>query len=101
MPHIVLTDEQIRALSETKDAVEVRDAEGKVVTFVKPLQPFEVEAILRHRERRARGGPPEPTIPSARVQALLQKAHEIDEREGMTREKMQELLRRSRSGEEL
>jgi hypothetical protein len=101
MAHIVLTDEQIRALREANGAIEARDAEGKVVTFLQPLEPYVVEAILKHRERRAQGGPREPGVPSARVQALLRKAHEIDEREGMTPEKMQELLRRARAGEEL
>ena len=98
MPHIVLTDEQIRALREANGAIEAR---RKVVTFLQPLEPYVVEAILKHRERRAKGGPREPGIPSGQVQAFLRRLHEIADREGMDEAKMRDLLRRRRAGEEV
>jgi hypothetical protein len=98
MPHIVLTPEQSRVLAEAGGTVEVRDAQGQVVSYLKRFTPDELEAILRHS---ARKGSTTPGIPSARVQAMLQKAHEIDDREGMTPEKMGELLRRTRAGQDL
>ncbi len=91
MPHIVLTEEQMQVVSQAPDSVEVRDPQGRILTYFKPFAPGELEAIFRHRLRK---GSNEPGIPSARVQAMLQKAHEIDERDGMTPEKMAELLRK-------
>src|SRR5689334_17294616 len=98
MPHIVLTDDQFRILSQATETVEVRDSQGRVLSYLKVFTPRELEAVLRHR---ARKGDAKSVIPSARVQAMLSKALEIDEREGMTPEKMGDLLRRTRAGEEL
>jgi|ERR1700722_10355360 hypothetical protein len=98
MPHIMLTDEQMQVVSQTTDSIEVRDPQGRILSFLKLFAPGELEAIVRHRLRR---GSTEPGIPSARVQAMLQKAHEIDDREGMTPEKMAELLRKVRKGDAL
>jgi hypothetical protein len=91
MAHIVLTEEQMQVVSRAPDCVEVRDPQGRILTFLKPFAPGELEAIFRHLLQK---GSNEPGIPSARVQAMLQRAHEIDEREGMTPKKMAELLRK-------
>jgi hypothetical protein len=98
MQHIVLTEEQMRILGQATAGVEVRDPQGRPVSFLWRFTPQELEAVLRHRVRQR---PSEPGIPSARVQAMLQKAHEIDGREGMTPEKMADLLRQARAGEPL
>jgi hypothetical protein len=98
MPQIVLTEDQSRIVAEATGPVEVRSAEGKILGSFQPLSSEEAEAVARYlRTRGSRG----PGIPSARVQAMLQKFHEIDEREGMTREKMAEILRRVKAGEPL
>jgi hypothetical protein len=92
MAHIVLTEEQAKALAETRETVEVRDAQGQVLALLQSLEPQEVEALHRLRKRRASGSS-EPTIPSARVQAMLRKLGEIDQQEGITQEKVAEVLR--------
>src|SRR5437588_6833140 len=98
MPEIILTEEQARVVAGASGTVEVRDPHGQLLAFLQPLHPKEVEAILRVRQRRA-SGKTEPGIPSARVQAMLRKLEEIDRREGITEEKMKEVLRRLRAGE--
>jgi hypothetical protein len=98
MPQIVLTDEQTRIVAQATGPVELRSAEGKILGAFQPLSPEEAEAVARYlRTKDSRG----PGIPSARVQAMLQEFHEIDEREEMTREKMEEILRRVKAGDPL
>jgi hypothetical protein len=98
MPRIVLTEEQARVLAESKGRVEVYDAQGRLMCFMdwlgKPLE----EIIAECKRRRASG---ERGIPGARVQAMLRRFEEIDRTEGMTREKMEEILRRVKAGEEI
>jgi hypothetical protein len=98
MPQIVLTEEQARIVAQATERVEVRTAEGRIIGSFQPLSPEEAEAVARYLRARGSKGP---GIPSARVQAMLQKFHEIDEREGVTREKMEEILRRVEAGEPL
>jgi hypothetical protein len=100
MPHIVLTPEQTQTVRNALELVEVRDSEGRILAFLTPLDPHEVEAILLLRQRRASPSP-EPAIPGARVHAMLCKLDEIDQREGITEEKVKEVLRKLRAGEEL
>jgi hypothetical protein len=97
MRRIQLTEEQSRILAESKESVEVYDSNGQLVSFVKWFDPEDAEAIARHLRRR--GLPKEPGIPSERVQAMLRRFEEIDRMEGMTREKMEEILRRVKAGE--
>jgi hypothetical protein len=97
MQRIVLTEEQSRILAESKENVEVYDSTGQLVSFVKWHEPREAEVIARYL--RQRGLPKEPGIPSERVKAMLRRFEEIDRTEGMTREKMEEILRRVKAGE--
>lgn len=98
MPRIVLTEEQTRILAESKERVEVYDAQGRLMCFMdwlgKPLE----EIIAECKRRQASG---ERGIPGAQVQAHLRKLEEIRQREGMDEAKMKELLRRMRAGEEV
>lgn len=97
MQRIQLTEEQSRILSESKENVEVYDSEGKLVSFLKWFEPMDAEAIARHLRRRDL--PKEPSIPSERVQAMLRRFEEIARTEGMTQEKMAEVVRRVKAGE--
>lgn len=97
MQRIQLTEEQSRILAEAKESVEVYDSNGQLVSFMKWFEPMDAEAVARHLRRR--GLPKEPGIPSERVQAMLRRFEEIDRTEGMTREKMEEILRRVKAGE--
>jgi hypothetical protein len=96
MKHIVLTSEQARVLSEAGSPVEVRDADGRTVAHLTPLDPADVEAIERFRRTRTVG---EPRVPSAQVQAHLRRLEEIRQQEGMDEAKMLDLLKRMRAGE--
>ncbi|SRR5579883_1108346 len=98
MPRIVLTEEQTRVLTESKERVEVYDARGRLMCFMdwlgKPLE--EVIAECKHRQASGQRG-----IPAAQVQAHLRKLEEIRQREGMDEAKMWDLLHRMRAGEEV
>jgi hypothetical protein len=96
MPHITLTEEQVRLLSAASGPVEVRDTDGRPVARLTPLDPAEAESIIRSRERLARGGP---RVPSAEVQAHLLKLEEISQREQLDEQRVLELLRKMRAGE--
>jgi hypothetical protein len=98
MPHIVLTDEQARIVREAGDGVEVRDAAGRILAFLQPLDAKDLELIT---EIQRRGPDPGPRIPSAKVQEHLRKLDEIRQREGLDQEKMLDLLRRMRAAEEV
>ncbi len=98
MPQIILTEEQARVLEGTSESVEVRDPHGRILAFLRPLDPDLVETILECKRRLASS---EPRISSEQVQAHLRKLEEIRQREGMDREKMLDLLRRLRAGEEV
>jgi hypothetical protein len=98
MSHIVLTDDQTRFLDSTSGPVEARDSGGRLRAIIQPLHPQEVEALTRMRQRRA--ADPAPTIPAERVQAMLLKFHEIESAGELTTERVQEVLRRVRAGEE-
>lgn len=97
MQRIQLTEEQSRILAESKDNVEVYDSNGQLVSFLKWFEPMDAEEVARYLRRR--GLPKQPGIPSARVQAMLRKFEELDRTEGMTREKMEEIVRRVKAGE--
>jgi hypothetical protein len=97
MPRIVLTEEQMRILTEAGSPVDVVDSQGRPVALMRVLTPEEIALV--ERWKRTRGERRGPSIPSEQVQALLRKFEEIDQREGMTREKMEDLLRRVRAGE--
>jgi hypothetical protein len=99
VPHIVLTDEQLRILRESHGPVEVRDAQGQpVATGLTPLTPEDLKAIEHYKRTR---GEKRQSIPMARVKAFLRKLHEIEASEGIDQEKVQELLSRLKAGEEL
>lgn len=101
MRRIQLTEEQSRILAESKEgeSIEVCDAQGQLVSFLKRFHLEDVQAIARHLRRR--GLPKEAGIPSTQVQAHLRKLEEIRQREGMDEAKMREILRRLRAGEEV
>lgn len=97
MQRIQLSEEQSRILAQSKETIEVYDSNGQLVSFMKWFEPMDADAVARHLRRR--GLPKEPGIPSERVQAMLRRFEEIDRTEGMTPEKMQEILRRIKAGE--
>lgn len=94
MPHITLTPEQARVWMSSNEAVEVRDETGNVLARMPTPSDLQILAgILARRETN------QEYYPSADVQARLARLSEIREREGMTLEKMHDLLRRMRAGE--
>jgi antitoxin (DNA-binding transcriptional repressor) of toxin-antitoxin stability system len=98
MAHIILTEEQARVVAEAKGPVAVRDAQGRTVANLTPLDPADIEAIAKAKRRMAAGGR---GIPAAEVRAHIQRLEEIRQREGLDREKAMELLRRMQAGEEV
>ena len=97
MPQIILTDEQARILREAKEAVEVRDPLGRILSFLQPMDSLDAEAVARHRNTRNQ---PRETVPAAKVQAHLRRLEEIRQAEGMDEVKMRDLLGRMQAGEE-
>jgi ACT domain-containing protein len=97
MPQIILTDEQARILQEAKEAVEVRDPQGRILSFLQPMDSHDAEVVSRHRTRNQ----PRETIPAAKVQAHMRRLEEIRQSEGMDEAKMRDLLRRMQAGEEV
>ncbi|MGL4552951.1 MAG: hypothetical protein ACRC33_17385 [Gemmataceae bacterium] len=96
----MLTEEQARAVAGT-EAVDLRDPSGRLLAVVRPLDDFEAEALENHRRRKASPSP-EPLIPAEQVHAHLLKLEEVRLREGgMTHDRMLDLLRRMRAGEEV
>ena len=98
MPHIVLTEDQARVVATATESVEVIDPQGRILNFLTPLDPLLAETI---RECKRRLASSEPRIPADQVRAHLRKLDEIRQREGLDRDKMLELLRRLRAGEEV
>jgi hypothetical protein len=98
MPHIVLTEEQAREFAEASGGVEVYDPEGRILGILERLDPRMAGTIVECKRRQAAPGP---RIPSEQVQSHLRKLEEIRQREGMDRDKMLDLLRRMRAGEEV
>jgi hypothetical protein len=99
MAHIVLTEEQLRVLSQAKGPVDVVDPAGQPVASLRPLDNLDREAI--ERWKRTRDTRPKSLIPSEQVQAHLRRLGEIRDAEGLDREKMHELLRRMQAGEQV
>ena len=96
MPHIVLTEEQSRIVAESTEPVDVFDPSGRILNFLKPLDPVLAETILACKRRLATT---DPRISSEDVQAHTRKLDEVRASDGMDREKMLQLLRRLRAGE--
>jgi hypothetical protein len=69
-----------------------------VLTDLEPGDPTLAETI---RECERRLASTAPRVPSEQVQAHLRKLEEIRRREGMDRDRMLDLLRRMRAGEEV
>jgi hypothetical protein len=101
MTHFTLTEEQMRALDGAGEQVNVFDTRGHLLGALRVFSAFELEVIERHRRRKQSGENKQPGIPSAQVQALLRKFHELAERNELDDAKVQELLRRSQAGEPL
>lgn len=98
MPQITLTEEQTRIVAEATDAIEIRDAGGRLLTQIVPLTPEDHQVLDRHRQRQ---GTHQQGIPSDQVQAHLRRLSEIREREGLDEPRMRELLRRMQAEEEV
>src|SRR3954447_6617152 len=122
MSHITLSEEQVRILREAPGPVEVRDLEGRVLgafhrTPTREGPPVEVrdhdgrllgwfeapdpalaETVAECKRRLAAAGP---RVPSSQVKAFLRKCSEIDQAEGMTQARMDDLVRRAIAGEPL
>jgi hypothetical protein len=97
MAQIVLTEEQARVLAKAEGPVEVRDSQGRALGSATPLRPADVEAI---RQSKLALPSREPPILGEKVQALLQKFDEVDQREGLDETKAEELLRQLFVGEQ-
>ncbi len=98
MTQIVLTEEQAHIVAGAGESVEVLDPRGGVLGFLQLLDPELRETIRECQRRHASSAP---RIPSEQVWAHLRKLEEVRQREGMDREKMHDLLRRLRAGEEV
>jgi hypothetical protein len=98
MPHIVMTEEQMKALEGAEGYVDVRDPHGRPLASMRLLTPMDLEAIERHRRNRDRKVP---GILSERVKALLRKMHELDDAGQLDQAKVEELLARTQAGEPL
>jgi antitoxin (DNA-binding transcriptional repressor) of toxin-antitoxin stability system len=98
MPHIVLTEEQARILTQASLPVEVRDEQGRTVARLTPLDPEEIEAIERWKHSRNSG---DVGVPSEQVQAHFRRLEEIRQRDGLDLTKALDLLRRMRAGEQV
>jgi antitoxin (DNA-binding transcriptional repressor) of toxin-antitoxin stability system len=96
MPHIVLTDEQLKIVTAATAPIEARDSQGRTVAQLTPLDAIDLAAIERRKQRGSRPGP---TIPSEQVQAHLRRLDEIRQSEGLDEAKMLDLLRRMQAGE--
>src|SRR5215213_6220580 len=98
MPQIVLTEEQARVVSEAVEGVEVFDAAGRFIAFFKPCDAELASHIAIAKSRLGQNGS---RVPSAQVRAHLQKLEEISQRENLDEDKVLDLLRRTRAGEEV
>lgn len=99
MSHIVLTDDQTRVLESTSGPVEARDTNGQLRAILRPLEAQEIEALARTKRRKT-AAIPSPGIPAERVQAMLRKFHEVERGGEITKEQVQDILRRVVAGEE-
>jgi hypothetical protein len=98
MTAMILTAEQSQLIAQVGKAVDVVDAQGRLVGVFSPLSPADLEAIAQVKKVRAAG---KPGIPSAQVQAHLRRLGEIRQKEPMDEPRMLELLRRMQAGEEV
>jgi hypothetical protein len=98
MPHIVLTEEQAKVLSEAGEGVAVYDPKGLPLAFLKALNPDEAAIVIECKRRLKAGGP---RVPSSRIGAMLRKLNEIDTKDGVTPETVEEIVRRTIAGEPL
>ena len=98
MAHIVLTEEQVRAISGS-GPLDLRDPSGRLLAVAQPLDAFEAEALERHRRQRTDPSP-RPTVPAARVSAMLARLEALDQAGGITPEQVEEVISRVRRGEE-
>jgi hypothetical protein len=98
MPHIVLTEEQARIVAEAAEGVAVYDPKGRPLAFLKALDPALAAVVIECKRRSKEGGP---RVPSSRIGAMLSKLNEIDTKERVTPEAVEEIVRRTIAGEPL
>jgi hypothetical protein len=96
MSYIVLTMEQEQVVHQATEAIEVRDTGGRVLARILPA--WETAIVEEARRRLATPGP---RYTSAEVQGRLQKLNEIAQREELDENRVRELLRKMRAGEEV
>jgi hypothetical protein len=92
MPHMTLTDEQVRVFESAGNPIEIRAPDGRVLATLTPPTPGEREIIKRWN-------PPGPRISTQTLLAVLARAEEIDQANGITPEKMADLLRQAWAGQ--
>jgi hypothetical protein len=68
MNEVILTDDQVKAITEARGLVELRDAAG---TIVVKFDPMDAQALASHRKRKA-SGVQQAMIPGDRVRAHLE-----------------------------
>jgi len=98
MFHLVLTAEQARLVTESANGIEVRDPQGRPLGVLHLLSAEEAALIEKAKQRLKS---PAPRIPSARVQAMLKKFDQMQQTEEITSAKVEEVLRKVKSGEPL
>ncbi len=95
MPSIVLTEDQAHVLRQTTLAIELRDAQGRILARVPP--PTEEEIIERIKGNR---GEDLPRYSAQDVHARLLKLEEVAEQEELDESTVKEIFRRMlRAGE--
>lgn len=99
MTRIVLTQEQLRGIAGEEGPIDVSSPDGEPLGSLSLLTPEDRAALEAYKRRKAEG--PGPTVPGDRVQALLQKFHELDDKGGIDESTVKEMLRRTVAGEPL
>jgi hypothetical protein len=94
MPHITLTDDQVRIVTGASETIELRDPSGKVVGRVQPPIP---EAEIVEAKRRLASA--QRRWPSARVQELMAALTEVRNRDGVDEGRLAQILAQFRSTE--
>jgi hypothetical protein len=93
MPSIVLNDEQVRVLTQSREPVELRDEQGNLLACLPVWSDDEIA------EARRRLASEQKRWPSEKIQQFLAQLTKIQQQEGMDASKLQNALSRFRAGE--
>jgi hypothetical protein len=94
MPHIILNEEQLKVVSSSEEAVEIRDPKGNVLAHIPPrLTQAEFEEIKRRLASNQR------RFSSQQVKEHFQALEEAVTRDGMNEAQAMALLKRLQATE--